>query len=104
MSSDDPNRIVLESDIYGREILNIVACEGRDRVQRAEPYRQWQSRTQRAGFSQVPLKPIIMSKIQAMMASYHKDYGVGEDGAWFLIGWKNQIVRAITVWEPTQGS
>lgn len=104
MASDDPNRIELERDFYGREILNIVACEGRDRVQRAEPYRQWQSRTQRAGFSQVPLKPIIMSKIQAMMASYHKDYGVGEDGGWFLMGWKNQIVRAITVWEPTKGS
>ncbi|KAG0563324.1 hypothetical protein KC19_8G021800 [Ceratodon purpureus] len=101
MPASDPDRIILEKEFYGREILNIVACDGLDRVERAEPYRQWQSRTQRAGFSQKALPPVLISKIQSMMGSFHKDYGVGEDGGWFLMGWKNQIVRALTVWEPT---
>jgi hypothetical protein len=101
MPANDPDRAILEKEFYGREILNIVACEGVERVERAEPYRQWQTRTQRAGFSQKPLPPIMMAKIKAMMGSFHKDYGIGEDGGWFLMGWKNQIVRALTVWEPT---
>lgn len=104
MPTNDPDRVTLEKEYYGREILNIVACDGLDRVERAEPYRQWQSRTQRAGFSQKPLPHILVLKIQAMMGSFHQDYGVGEDGPWFLMGWKNQIVRAMTVWEPTPAS
>jgi len=101
MPANDPDRVILEKEFYGREILNIVACDGIERVERAEPYRQWQTRTQRAGFSQKRLHPIMLTKIQAMMGSFHKDYGIGEDGGWFLMGWKNQIVRALTIWEPT---
>lgn len=101
MPANDPDRVILEREFYGREILNIVACEGVERVERAEPYKQWQTRTQRAGFSQKPLPPIMMAKIKSMMGSFHKDYGIGEDGGWLLMGWKNQIVRALTVWVPT---
>jgi hypothetical protein len=97
---DDPDRILLEQECFGKEILNIVACEGLERVERAEPYRQWQSRTQRAGFTQRPLNPTIMSKMKAMMGSYPKEFGIGEDGGWILTGWKNHIIYGLSSWEP----
>jgi hypothetical protein len=97
---DDPDRVLLEQECFGKEILNIVACEGLERVERAEPYRQWQSRTQRAGFTQRPLNPTIMSKMKAMMGSYPKEFGIGEDGGWILTGWKNHIIYGLSSWEP----
>jgi hypothetical protein len=101
MPCDDPHRVILEKEIFGREILNVVACEGQARVERAETYRQWHNRLQRAGFTLRPAIPIVFDKAKAMMATFHKNYGIGKDEGWFLMGINNQIVRAISVWEPT---
>ena len=96
----DSDRVLIEKEFFGREILNIVACEGQARVERAEPYRQWQNRLQRAGFLLRPLDPIVFFKITAMMTSFHKDYGVGRDDGWFLMGINNEIIHSCSVWEP----
>lgn len=101
MASDDPHRVIIERECLGREILNIVACEGQARVERTELYRQWQNRLQRTGYTLRPLNPITYAKIKAMMATFHKDYGVGKDDGWLLMGINNQIVLACSVWEPT---
>jgi len=100
MPTDHPDRHILDQDIFGREILNVVACEGLERVERAEPYRQWQSRTLRSGFQQLPLNPEIIDRIKANMKSYDRNYGMGEDGSWFLTGWKGHIMHAFGAWEP----
>jgi hypothetical protein len=34
------------------------------------------------------------------MNTFHKDYGVGRDEGWVLLGIKNQILKAFSVWEP----
>jgi hypothetical protein len=33
-------------EIYGREILNIIGCEGMERIERPGSYKQWHSRIQ----------------------------------------------------------
>jgi len=100
MPSDDPMRIIIDQEIVGRDILNVVACEGLERVERPEPYRQWQSRTMRAGFQQVPISAEFQDIVRKLMTEFHPKYGIGEDGNWFLIGWKERITHAITAWEP----
>lgn len=39
----DRGRMVFEEAIYGREIRNVIACEGRERIERPESYKQWQA-------------------------------------------------------------
>ncbi|KAL8144057.1 hypothetical protein V2J09_017089 [Rumex salicifolius] len=39
---DNPERSMYEREFYGREIMNVVACEGTERVERPETYKQWQ--------------------------------------------------------------
>lgn len=102
MLPDDPDRVLVEKEIFGVEIMNVVACEGQTRVQRGEPYRQWQNRLQRAGFAQLPFKDIVRSKVKAMMAAFHRDYGLGKDDGWFLMGIRNHIVKFCSAWEPRQ--
>ncbi|CAK9275523.1 unnamed protein product [Sphagnum jensenii] len=88
-------------EIYGREILNIIGCEGMERIERPESYKQWHSCIQRAGFVQKPLCPFIDSTIKSILGTCHKHFGIGQDGGWFLMGWKNEIVYALSAWKPT---
>jgi hypothetical protein len=92
-------RLVLERDMFGQCALNTVACEGADRVERPETYKQWQLRNQRAGLRQLPLKPIITKVATDKVKSlYHKDFVVDVDQGWLLQGWKGRILYAHSAW------
>ncbi|KZV46603.1 scarecrow-like protein 14-like [Dorcoceras hygrometricum] len=98
---DNPERINFEQDFSGREIINAIACEGAERVERPETYKQWQVRYGRAGFKQLPLNQEIMKKLKHKVAAgYHKDFLCDEDGNWMLQGWKGRIMYAISCWIP----
>ena len=99
---EHPQRLLLEKELFGREILNVVACEGLERVERPETYKQWQVRIQRAGFVQLPLDQAILSKARDKVKSFfHKDFGVDEDGKWILYSWKGRITTAVATWRPS---
>ena len=98
---ENQDRLVLEREIWGNEILNVLACEGLARVIRPETYKQWQIRTLRAGFRPLPLSQKIMKKIKAKVKScYHKDFFVDEVGEWMLEGWKGRVMFALSCWKP----
>ncbi|KAI6686833.1 hypothetical protein NL676_032746 [Syzygium grande] len=80
-------RLVLEREFYGREIMNVVACEGSERVERPETYKQWQARHMRAGFKALPLGQELTKLFRSKMKEwYHKDFVLDEDGNWMLQG------------------
>lgn len=95
-------RLLVESEIYGKELMNVVACEGAERVQRPETYKQWQVRAARAGLRQFPLDRSLVSKAKDMVkANYHEDFLVDEDRLWMLQGWKGRIFCALSFWQPS---
>ncbi|XP_073526259.1 uncharacterized protein [Phyllobates terribilis] len=101
MPREGEERQLIERGMYGREILNIVACEGNERVERPETYKQWQVRIQRAGLRQVGWDREILSNAKAMVrANYHKDFVVDEVGNWMLQGWKGRLLYALSCWRP----
>ncbi|CAO2825516.1 unnamed protein product [Amaranthus hypochondriacus] len=98
---DIPERILIEREIFGRQAMNVIACEGLERIERPETYKQWQVRNERVGFNQLPLKPEIVAMAKKRVKSvYHKDFSIDEDGHWLLLGWKGRIVYALTNWKP----
>ncbi|KAK9123955.1 hypothetical protein Sjap_013557 [Stephania japonica] len=98
---EHPERILIEREILGREAISVIACEGSERVERPETYKQWQIRSMRAGFQPLPLNPEIMKKAKdRVKMSYHKDFVIDEDSQWMLQGWKGRIVYATTAWKP----
>ncbi|KAJ9128699.1 hypothetical protein P3X46_034596 [Hevea brasiliensis] len=89
---EDEQRLLYEKEIFGRDIMNVIACEGTERVERPETYRQWQVRNIRAGFRQLLLDQEILKKVRSTVRSeYHKDFVVDEDGGWMLQGWKGEL-------------
>ncbi|CAN6442716.1 unnamed protein product [Victoria cruziana] len=98
---DHPERILMERELFGREVLNVIACEGSERVERPETYKQWQVRNRRAGLVQLPLNQEIASTIrQRVKEIYHRDFVIDEDSKWLLQGWKGRVVQALSTWVP----
>ncbi|KAB1206410.1 Scarecrow-like protein 14 [Morella rubra] len=73
--------------------MNAIACEGLERVERPETYKQWQVRNLRAGFRQLPLDQDILRQVKKTVKSdYNKDFVVdgwqldaaGMEGAYYL--------------------
>ncbi|PIN12175.1 hypothetical protein CDL12_15221 [Handroanthus impetiginosus] len=97
-----PERMLLERIVFGKEAMNVIACEAAERLERPETYKQWQVRNMRAGFEQLPLNDEIMKIARnKVKSSYHKDFVVDEDGQWLLQGWKGRIMYALSSWRPT---
>lgn len=98
---EDPNRLLFEEEVFGRDATNIIACEGTERLDRPETYKQWQVRNVRAGFRQLPLDQDIVRYVRNKVENeYHKDFSVDEDGKWMLQGWKGRVLHAISYWKP----
>ncbi|CAA2969647.1 Hypothetical predicted protein [Olea europaea subsp. europaea] len=99
---EDPDRILYEREFFGKDAMNIIACEGTERVDRPETYKQWQVRNLRAGFKQLPLDQEIVKFIRnKVKLNYHKDFSVDEDGKWVLQGWKGRVIYALSCWRPS---
>lgn len=96
-----PERTLIEREIFGREAMNVIACEGAERIERPETYKQWQVRIMRAGFRQLPLNQEIMQRAKDRVKSfYHKDFVIDRDGEWLLKGWKGRITFTLSSWSP----
>ncbi|PON60992.1 GRAS transcription factor [Trema orientale] len=96
-----PERMLIEREIFGREAMNVIACEGSERIERPETYKQWQVRILRAGFRQLPLNQEIIQRAKERVKSYyHKDFVIDKDGQWLLKGWKGRIAFALSSWTP----
>ncbi|GAB4860129.1 hypothetical protein Ancab_011607 [Ancistrocladus abbreviatus] len=102
MVLDDHERWLFESELHGKEVLSVVACEGLERAYRPETYKQWQVRLLRAGLRQLPLDQELVDRAKAVVkANYHKNFVVDEDNLWMLQGWKGRIFFAVSCWKPS---
>lgn len=100
---ENPERILIEREIFGKEAMNVIACEGWERVERPETYKQWQLRILRAGLQQIPFeREIVTRAMDKVRSRYHKDFVIAEDSHWLLQGWKGRIVYALSCWKPVQ--
>ncbi|XP_044981058.1 scarecrow-like protein 34 [Hordeum vulgare subsp. vulgare] len=96
---DNDDRLLIERDIFGPCALNVIACEGADRVDRPETYKQWQVRGHRAGLRQVPLSPAVVKLVRDKVKTlYHKDFLIDVDNRWLLQGWKGRVLYAMSTW------
>ncbi|KAK4777695.1 hypothetical protein SAY87_017882 [Trapa incisa] len=98
---ENEQRIMFEREVFGRDAMNVIACEGVARVERPETYKQWQVRNMRAGFRQIPLYEDIFKNVKRIVKSdYHRDFVIDQDGPWMLLGWKGRVIHAVSCWVP----
>lgn len=98
-SRDDRQRINAEEHCVARDVVNIIACEGIDRVERHELFGKWRMRLAMAGFSPVQLSPSVGNAIRDMLKEYSSNYRLADfgNGALYL-GWKNRALATTSAW------
>ncbi|KAJ0983454.1 hypothetical protein J5N97_011709 [Dioscorea zingiberensis] len=67
---DSKERISVEQHCLAKDIVNMIACEGKDRIERHELLGKWRSRLSMAGFKPYPLSSYVNSVIRTLLGCY----------------------------------
>nr|CAB3493534.1 unnamed protein product [Digitaria exilis] len=92
------------SEVYlGRQICNVVACEGAERTERHECLEQWRSRMGRAGFEPVHLGSNAYKQASTLLALFAggDGYRVDEKDGCLTLGWHSRPLIATSAWRLT---
>ncbi|KAJ6812443.1 putative DELLA protein SLR1 [Iris pallida] len=90
------------SEIYlGRQICNVVACEGAERTERHETLVQWRARMARAGFEPVHLGSNAFKQASMLLALFAggDGYRVEEKEGCLTLGWHTRPLIATSAWQ-----
>ncbi|WJX68720.1 Chitin-inducible gibberellin-responsive protein 1 [Trifolium repens] len=98
LSRDSKERINVEQHCLARDIVNVIACEGKERVERHELFGKWKSRLTMAGFRQCPLSSYVNSVIRSLLRCYSEHYTLVEKDGAMLLGWKNRNLISASAW------
>lgn len=89
------------SEVYlGRQICNVVACEGAERTERHETLGQWRNRFGRAGFEPVHLGSNAYRQASTLLALFAggDGYRVEEKDGCLTLGWHTRPLIATSAW------
>lgn len=93
---------LLMSEMYlGKQIYNVVACEGVDRVERHETLTQWRSRLGASGFEPVHLGSNAFKQASMLLALFAggDGYRVEENNGCLMLGWHTRPLIATSAWQ-----
>ncbi|KAJ6803224.1 scarecrow-like protein 1 isoform X2 [Iris pallida] len=99
MSRESADRMNVERQCLARDIVNIVACEGADRIERYEAAGKWRARMTMAGFVSCPLSTYVNGEIKSLLKSYCNRYMVKEEGGALYFGWEDKILVVASAWK-----
>lgn len=95
---DSKDRISVEQHCLAKDIVNVIACEGKERVERHELLGKWRSRLTMAGFKPYPLSSYVNSVIKTLLGYYSDKYTLVEKDGALLLGWKNRNLISASAW------
>ncbi|CAJ2677619.1 unnamed protein product [Trifolium pratense] len=89
------------SEVYlGKQICNVVACEGTDRVERHETLNQWRNRFGWAGFSPVHLGSNVLMRASLLLSLFGGEgYKVEENDGCLMHGWNARPLIVTSAWK-----
>ncbi|KAL2246681.1 DELLA protein GAI [Sesamum indicum] len=92
------------TEVYlGRQICNVVACEGAERVERHETLARWRRRMESAGFSPAHLGSNAFKQASMLLALFAggDGYRVEENEGCLMLGWHTRPLIATSAWRLT---
>ncbi|GFY94103.1 GRAS family transcription factor family protein [Actinidia rufa] len=101
------NQDLVMSEVYlGRQICNVVACEGTDRVERHETLSQLRTRMDSAGFEPALLGSNAFRQASMLLALFAggDGYRVEENDGCLMLGWHTRPLIATSAWQLAAAS
>ncbi|KAJ0252817.1 DELLA protein RGA [Hirschfeldia incana] len=90
------------SEVYlGKQICNLVACEGPDRVERHETLSQWANRFGSSGFAPAHLGSNAFKQASMLLALFNggEGYRVEESNGCLMLGWHTRPLITTSAWK-----
>lgn len=88
----------LESILLGKQIKNIIACEGVDRKERHEKLEKWNLRLEMAGCVKVPLSYNGRIEATNLLQKYSHKYKFREVNDCLLVCWSDIPLFSVSAW------
>lgn len=95
---ESQDRVNVEKQCLARDIVNIVACEGEERIERYEVAGKWRARMMMAGFSSCPISSSISDAIRKLISQYCDRYKVKEEKGALHFGWEDKSLIVASAW------
>ncbi|CAI9763978.1 unnamed protein product [Fraxinus pennsylvanica] len=92
------DRMNVEKHCLARDIVNIVACEGEERIERYEVAGKWRARMSMAGFTPRPISQNVSTEIQKVIKQYSDRFRVKEETGALHFGWEDKILIVTSAW------
>ncbi|KAL2503655.1 Scarecrow-like protein 1 [Abeliophyllum distichum] len=92
------DRINVEKHCLARDIVNIVACEGEERIERYEVAGKWRARMRMAGFTSCPISQNVSNEIRKVIKQYSDRFKVKEETGALHFGWEDKILIVTSAW------
>ncbi|KAL3840066.1 hypothetical protein ACJIZ3_024657 [Penstemon smallii] len=98
LGRDSQDRMNVEKQCLARDIINVVACEGEERIERYEVAGKWRARMSMAGFSSYPISQNVNYEIKKLIKQYSERYKVKEETGALHFGWEDKILIVSSAW------
>ncbi|KAG2303483.1 hypothetical protein Bca4012_062238 [Brassica carinata] len=96
---ESQERMNVERQCLARDIVNIVACEGEERIERYEVAGKWRARMMMAGFSPRVMSGGVTRNIQSLIKKdYCSKYGVKEEMGELHFCWEDKSLIVASAW------
>lgn len=96
---ESQERMNVERQCLARDIVNIVACEGEERIERYEVAGKWRARMMMAGFSPRPMSGRVASNIQNLIKKdYCSKYTLREEMGELHFCWEDKSLIVASAW------
>ncbi|XP_047150390.1 DELLA protein 1-like [Vigna umbellata] len=101
VAAPNEQALVMAEMYLGRQICNVVACEGDERVERHETLGQWRARLGLGGLEPVRMGSNAFRQARMLLGLYPEageGYRVEENNGCLLLGWHTRPLVASSAW------
>ncbi|KAF5188885.1 Short-root [Thalictrum thalictroides] len=93
-------RLMLERSA-GRALVDLIACQPSESIERRESASRWIYRLRTAGFNSVPYSDDVADDVRALLRRYKEGWSMIQcSEAGVFLGWKDQPVVWACAWKP----
>ncbi|MCL7033008.1 hypothetical protein MKW94_021095 [Papaver nudicaule] len=99
LARNSPDRMNVEKQCLARDIVNIIACEGEERIERYEVAGKWRARMKMAGFLPSPLSTRVDSTIKENLKQYCDRFNAKHEQGALHFGWESKSLVVASAWK-----
>ncbi|CAI9266654.1 unnamed protein product [Lactuca saligna] len=98
LSRESQERVNVEKQCLARDIVNIIACEGEERIERYEVSGKWKARMMMAGFREYPISVSVNDSIRELIKMYSDRYKMKVETNAIHFGWEDKVLIVASAW------